>query len=777
MQTAKPNGLMAGSVKSLLIASASFTAFGTASAQDEGVSETIIVTARRTAEDVQDVPGTVNVIDARRLENADVSNTSEIRNVVSNLQWEDNGGGTTENRITVRGLSSNASRQGFDPGVGIYLDDVYIGDTTGFNGALLDIERVEVLKGPQGTLFGRNTTAGAISIHTRRPSASQQFAELSLRAGNYDLREGRLVWNVPIADTVAFKVSGVYRDRAGYQENVVDGSQSLNSETFYGARAQLLWTPTNDLDVLLTADYFRNDDLQNVASCFGGIACGFNPTFESIFDDVAADNNSSTERTMWSTSLNVDWAAPGGYEWTSITAYQNREYHNDQDNDFTPVEFTRAGYHEPDDWQFSQELRVATPREHAVRGVAGLYYYHEDRSISIPQYIGSEVAAFFALPADTPPLTTTTDAEIQTTSWAAFGQAQFDITPSLIGELGVRYTADSKDFSYVQRVTGGLADWPLAVRGQFGLLDPSDFPTPAPGSLPAGSIGPLEASDDWAQVTSLASLTWRASEDLNFYVRYSQGYKSGGFQSTTVASHFDGPPLPGNLVVDSRPNVPFDNESVEAWEAGLRSEFFDRRLRVNLTGFWMNYSDIQLQYTDPATRAKTVLNAGEATSSGLELEISAALFDGFSLDAAIGVQDAELDSVSVVIPGIDAGDSLPYAPDTSASLTATYRHSLWGDWEFVTSLTGSYRSEMWLDLGNTIAGPGVPVAFLSPELTLVSGRIGLEAADNWGVYLWGDNITDERVITGAIRPALPFAAEYFTLNTPRTWGIEIRAQF
>lgn len=741
-----------------------------ASPKSKGDLEEIVVTARRTSENVQDVPLTVNVVSAARIEAAGINNSSELRHLVSNLYWDDNGGGTTENRITLRGISSNASRQGFDPGVGVYVDDVYIGDTTGFNAALLDVAQVEVLKGPQGTLFGRNATAGAISIHTRRPSTDEAYAELSARAGNYDLKEGRLLTNIPLSQQLALGFSGIYRDRDGYQKDFVTGDRTLNDETFYGGRAKLLWTPTDSFELLWSAEYFHNDDRQNVATCYGGFACGFNPDFASIENDIAADNDSFTQRTLWSTSLNATWRAQNGLELTSISAYQSREYHTDQDNDFTPTQFIRSGFHLPTDWQASEELRLTSPRSARLRAVGGLYYYHEARSINIPQYLGTATAQLVGLPATTPPLLTTTDAQTDTDSWAAFGQLTYDITPALVGELGLRYTNDSKDFSYVQRVTSGIESWPLPVRGIFGLLDPTD--TLAPGS---GSVGPLSASDSWDQLTGLASLTWNVTDAMRMYVRYAQGFKSGGFQSTTVASHN----VAGRPFVDSNPQIPFDPEDMDSWEVGLKSELLDHRLRFNLSAFYMDYTDIQLQYTDPATRAKQVLNAGSATSKGAEIELSALAFEGFTVDASVGWQMAELDSVTVTIADIDKGDKLPYAPETTANLTASYRFEASNGWQWVSAVTGDYRSAMWLDLANTVGGapPRPPVSARSPSLTQLSARIGFETPGQWGVYLWGANLTNERAITSTIVSPLPWSAEAFMLNPPRTYGVELTARF
>jgi iron complex outermembrane receptor protein len=729
-------------------------AAGQAGAQDSNSHESvgleeITVTARRTSENLQRVPLTVNVVSNARLEQGGVSNTSELRNLVSNIYWNDNGGGSTENSVAIRGINSNAARQGFDSGVGIYIDDVYIADTTGFNTALLDIDRIEVLKGPQGTLFGRNTTAGVIAMHTRKPSTERFYSDSDLRLGNYNLQELRSVANLPLSDQLALKVSGIYRDRDGYQTNVLTGKRNLNDEFFYGGRAQLLFTPTDSLDVLLSADWFRNDDHQNVYSCWGGTACSsFNPTFGSIAQhDLAGDNGSYTKRKLSSASLNVTWRAPAGFEVTSITAYQTREYYNLQDQDYTGVDGFFYGYRMKDDTQFSQELRVATPSENRLRGVAGVYYFDEDRSPSIPGLVrGDFIESLGGPPGED--VYNSVDARLQTRSMAVFGQATYEITPTITAELGLRYTRDEKDFTYQTQVNPAGLALPDPIRAIFGLLE----------------WGPLQASDSWGRTTGLVSLSWQPTDSVNTYVRYSQGYKSGAFQATVLTPEAD-------LTVLNRPEIPVKPELLDSWEIGAKTQWLDNRVRLNASVFLMNYTDIQIQITDPETEFKRIENAGEARSRGVELELSAVPLQGWTIDAGLGLLDTEFTKDGVV-GGVAVtnykGNRLRTAPHTTANLTSTYSFDVASDWEASVSGTVSYRSSVFLNAANNQS---------AKEQTLANARIGLNHANGWGVYLWGENLTDDRGIGNTTGGQIGLSVRNYLLMPPRTYGVGFTASF
>jgi iron complex outermembrane recepter protein len=716
---------------------ASFAAIATdAAAQDAprqfaGLEE-IVVTARRTAENVQSVPMTVNVLTADAIENKGLANFANVNGLVPNVVWSDSGGGTYKNKLTIRGIFSGASDYGFDPGIGIYLDDVYVGAASGFNSALLDIDRIEVLKGPQGTLFGRNTTAGAISLHTRRPSVTESYTEANLRAGSYNLFEGRFMTSQPLSDTTALKFSGIYRDRDGYQRNAVSGRRDLNNDHYYGGRMQFLWAPSSDFDLLASADYYKNEDKQDILSCRGAPFCtDVNPTRDSVYDDIAADNNTTSNRAMWSASLHATWRATPNLEVASITAYRHLDAFIDQDQDFSPVEVTRSGIDMPKDWQLSQELRIAAGGDGPLRGVAGVYYFKEDREVSIPFIIkGPVVASFGGANADMVQLTSS---QQQTSSWAVFGQGSWDVTSHLTGELGLRYTRDSKDFTYEQTENDVVATLPPSLVNAIYLI-------PYPRA---------SGSDSWSETTGTASLTWSFTDEIRAYARYSRGYKSGGFQMTTNSA--------GLL-----PTRPFGPEILDQYEIGLKTELLEHRLRVNLAAFQMKYDDIQVQITNDVTRQKFVTNLGSAQSEGAELEFTAVVLDGWTIDGNVGRQRPKFTS------GPSDGKTLRYAPKTTASLSTNFDYPLWSGWRGSFSATGVYRASMFLNTSAT---------FASPEVTTVNARLGFQQEHGpWGVYLWGDNLGDSRRFVDFVN-ALPTAPEGFHISTPRTYGVELQARF
>jgi iron complex outermembrane receptor protein len=740
MTSGNGNRLRLG-LRALCLSSVALAATSAAAQTREGAAlQEVVVTARKTTENVQDVPVSVNVISGEALMAKGVTQLSNISALAPNLVWSDAGGGTFQNRITLRGIYSNATSQGFDPGVGVYVDDVYVGNQFGFNAALLDTDRIEVLKGPQGTLFGRNTSAGAISLHTRRPSTDKMYATVAARVGNYDLREGRALVNVPISQMAAFKVSAIYRDREGYKRNIVDGKRDINDEHFYGGRAQLLVTPSDAVDVIGSFDYFKNDDHQDIYSCVaqaGGFPCP-NPTRDSVFNDIAADNNSSTKRTSWGASVQANWRPAEGFEVTSITAVRSLHITEDQDQDYTALDLVRSGFKVPKDDQFSQELRLSTPQDKRLRGVVGAYYFHESRKTLIPLIYTPTALGALGVPNAPASLVQTTFSDLRTSSWAAFGQVRFDIVPTVTAEAGLRYTKDKKDFTYEQSYNATLALVPPPVRQALFLVP-----------FPRGT-----ADDSSDRVTTTASLTWRPTETVRVYGSYATGFKAGGFQAATNSP-------------DYNPLVPFDPERSEQFEAGIKSELYDRRVRLNVAFFTIDYKDIQVQITDPITRQKIVGNFGAAKSEGAELETSILLAEGLTFDGNVGFQRSRF------VSGTMVGRVFQYVPRATASAALNYEREVREGWKAVANVSLSYRSAINLNTQPTTS----PNFLRAPELTLWNGRVGVESEDaGWGLYLWGANLTNDRRFTN-FTPASPPNVPSFHTTSPRTYGVEVKATF
>jgi iron complex outermembrane receptor protein len=714
---------------------------GRTDASASGLEE-IVVTARKTTENIQDVPVTINVLTARALEQSGAANLSQIGGMTSNLVWDDRGG-SVRNRIVIRGIGSNETNTGIDPGVGFYVDDVYIAHGIAFNQSLLDIDQVEVIKGPQGTLFGRNTIAGVISIHTRRPSTQEQYVDVAAAGGSYGLQQYRAVANVPLSDTMALKASGIYREMDGYSYDVVSRNR-VNGQNHYGGRVQFLYQPSSTFDLIASAEYFQDDAPQDLPECLSGPGslCATGTNIDRVLE---ATPPNSTEREMWGASVTANWTPADWGTLTWVTAYRHLTSSEFQDQDSVELDVTHSGFDLPQEWQFSQELRLATPQDLRLRGVFGAYYLHEDREASTPQTftpLGVSIFNGGPPPAEGVDLLTLNTQVLDTA--ALFAQGSYDVTSRFTAELGLRYTYDTKDFDYEQLVSG------------------TDVcPTPAPPAPDADlaycSIPRFQGTESWDALSGTASLLYHLTDTVMPFVRFSRGYKSGGWNGNQTS--------PGTDITR-----PYDPEYLNSYEVGLKFESEDHALRLNVAGFYNDYSDLQLRIQDPVTMVQFVANAGEVTTKGAELELSWAALDSLQIDASVGVTRSHVDENR---SSTSFGPELPFAPKTTASLTASYDWDLTAGLRAVISAGGVYRSDIWLTNNTGVSTSSNP-AIESEAQTLVNAHVGVEEADRrWGVYVSGQNLT--AVNRMAFYAGGPFQAAF--PNAPRTWQVELKARF
>lgn len=730
--------------KALLLSSATVAVLGpfaASAAHAEDAIETVMVTSRRVSEDVQRVPLTVNVLTPDSLSNKGIENLSQINGLLPNVVWEDRGG-SVRTKISIRGISSGETNTGIDPGVGFYIDDVYLPNGIGFNQSLLDISRVEVLKGPQGTLFGRNTTAGVISIHTEKPATDDTYVRGSATVGDYGLFDGRAVLNVPLSDDSAIKFSGIYRRRSGYDLDVVT-KDHVNGEDHYGGRAQFLYEPNETFNLLASADYFKDSAPQDLPRCGSGLLPGICPSGGPHV--LAANPPNSSKRNMWGTSLEMNWTPSSWGTITSITAYQHLDADEDQDQDAVTLDLLRSGFIVPRDNTITEELRLTTPQDKALRGILGAYYLNEDKESNTPLTATPLIIALgngptnggHGIVGNTNLLTLNTQ---KTESFAVFGQGQYDITQDLTAEVGLRYTWDSKSFDFAQTSTGTNLCFGVGSRAALNYCP----------------FAPFSSGHSWSALSGTASLSYRFSDNGLTYVRYSRGYKSGGWNGNELSPGTD-------------PTVPFDPEYLDMVEVGAKYETSDHRLRLNGALFHNSYTDMQLRYQDPITLVQFIANAGSAKSEGLELEGTWLPFEGLVLDGNLGLQSTKITKVasSPALAILD-GKPFPFAPRSNASLTSTYTHGLWSNVDGMASVTVAYRSDEFIDSQSIVKSRG---------FTQLNARIGIESQDDrWGVYLSGKNLTDvnrEVYYLGS----LPWASNVGFYNAPRTVEVQVNFQY
>lgn len=719
--------LLGGSALSIMVSAwpAAWAQDQEAAAAPGRVLETITITARRREETAQDVPVAVSAFDASALAASGVVSFDGLLDYVPNASMSGGIGGTLQGQISIRGISTLVRIVGVEPGVGYYVDGVYQGRPENFNQELIDIERVEVLRGPQGSLFGKNTIAGAFNITTRRPSFTTE-GTAEVEVGNYDLARLRGYVTGPIvADRLAGKLSLGYVSRGGFVEHIGSG-QDLDTLDLLSYRGQLLFTPDDATDVLLSLD---------------GLTDRGEPAFFEAADVLFVDDPSEAtpfttnhdqpnylDRDIFGASLQVDTDLFGG-RLASITAYRSSSFDAALDDDKTPYRFF-IDFFSDDVETLSQEFRLAGSAGDRLDYVLGVYYSSQKADSYRPFGLGDFLTG---VPGFEPPIVQT--ASVDTESYAVFASADYAFADRWVLTLGGRLTQEIKDAVYLQE--------DLIV----GLFPNINF----------------EGSTDDTAFSPTVSLTYEASDDVMAYARFSRGFKSAGF-NTDFALSADG------LVVDP--------EYATSFEIGLKADLFGDRLRTNFAAFYTDYEDLQVSQIVGA--AVLLANAASAEIMGLEGEFTAILGDYWDLHGSFGLLDAEY----AEFPGCPApgaalpsevsadcgGNRIVLAPDLTASLGVQYRYPILdGKADFVGSADYNYQSEVFFEPQNTDRLSG-------NARGLLNARLGVDFG-NWQAFLWGRNLTDETYVAFAddrSAVAVPLTRAY---GAPRTYGASLRFDF
>jgi iron complex outermembrane recepter protein len=580
---------------------------------DAGASqiEELVITAQRREQRLQEVPVAVTALGANELERLQIRDTIDLINQVPNLVGNNNVGLGSSNTYFIRGIGNTESIATQDVPVGTYVDDVYISRQNANNFGLFDVERIEVLRGPQGTLFGRNTTGGAINIVMKKPQ-NQFGGYVEGAGGKYDQLDFRGTVDVPVNDTFLTKLSFFRLKSDGYATQVATG-EKLNKIDSYGVRGAVRLLPSDTVSIDLTADLLDEDraNLLNVRGPNGdrlvitGIQQG---ALAPFFTGDKRFNEPGNQARTASGSINVQWELPF-ITLNSITGYRDthQEYFIDSSVAAPNPNSPRGAGPTLNDGthtQLSQELR-ATGKTlgDQIDYVFGLYYLDEDNETDLGQ--GTATATGFTVAADR-----TIDNTLET--YAAYGQADYHFAQKFTATLGLRYTEETKELA-VERNPGA----------QGAALSSA--------AIAAAGI-PLELKEEF--LTPRAALTYQYSPDLMFYVSATRGAKSGGWQgrATTNAGF-----------------LPFSPETVWSEEIGMRSSWLDGRLRLNVTGFYALTNDVQISSrVQPATGPAifTTTNPADLKNYGTEIETIWAPTRQLTLTAAVGLQHARYTNIS-----------------------------------------------------------------------------------------------------------------------------------
>lgn len=872
--------------------------------------ETVVVTAQKTEQNAQRVPIALTAFTAADLAKKNITSVAQLSDSAPNVTFDAGvpfGASTDVLAAYIRGIGQNDFAFNQDPGVGVYVDGVYLARSVGANQSLLDVERIEVLKGPQGTLFGRNTIGGAVSIITRDPGDTFAY-RAQVTGGSYSRLDVAGTVDIPLSDSLHTSLSFSENSQDGYlkripfpttgplfdqaaaasglymspaQSAAIFGPGSPAGDCFGAAscptivdpttagiqagytthgreggnndwhvRGKAVWTASDDLKFTVSGDY-SNSDGQGIATkplaintnylppganptlgnayntCIGSpsgflaflstipgvpnfpVLCGqrgtpgstYAPSGAAFANQVAGtlgganfDGNPNNNRlaygpwfvtsspdTSYSTgptfsqlknygaALVIDWNVAENMHLKSTTAYRGLQFTAGEDGDGSPLNIHELSFHETQH-EFSQELQLTgTAFDGKLDYVLGAYYFHEAGGIH-------DFVTFpgLLLQVDGPNF-------LDTTSYAGYFHGDYHVTDKLTLTVGGRYTKEHKTFigeqsdpnALVYKITPLTIDVgppggppviiPLNCYNSSGIGDPitnacriaMGFPDP---NNPLTFYPPGQHKLDFDNFAPSVGAEYQFTGDIMAFIKYSEGFKTGSWTTRLSSPHptYD-------------PSLHFNPEKAKSYEAGLKTQFDDDRMRLNLTGFYTKYDGIQINFQIGIS--PTILNAGNATIYGGELEYQALLTDNFSVNASVGYQNASYDKVT---PGagsngilITTATPLPKTPEWKLNISPEYRVPLDNDATLRFNLDYTFTSSMTNDVTGTPELNRPDVSMLNASVTYTP------PAGNWEVSVGGTNLTDERyIVTGVNQGGIQVI--YGSYNAPREWMATLR---
>ena len=600
----------------------------------------IVVTARRRTETVQKVPIAISVIGGTALAETGTYNVSRLTQLQPSLQFYSTNPRNSAANIRGLGAPFGLTNDGIEQGVGIYVDQVYYSRIASATFDFTDTERIEVLRGPQGTLYGKNTTAGAINVTTRKPSFTPE-ARVELTGGNLDFFQGKASVSGPLVDDkVAIRLSTSVTTRRGTIYNVRQ-DEYQNSQDNLSLRSQILWKASPSLDLTLFADYNR----QNPNCCvqyyartgatqrpvirqYAALAAaqGYAVPSTNAFDRVTdVDTDLRAKQELGGLSLLANWDL-GGATLTSVSAWRFWNWDPSNDRDFIGLPVTTVSANPSQQRQVSQELRIASNGDRAIDYVGGLFYFRQTIDTQGLQVQGPAASAFLLNPTSTAGrnpatldgLTARNTIGFVNTSAAVFGKLTWHPDERLSISPGLRVNYDKKDGSYVSVVTNGAGSTNLTA-DQRGVLAPQSY---------------RPQFDNW-NVSGDLTVAYDITDDVHYYATYARSYKSGGINLSGLPNGLDG--NPALSVARVKP------EKVNHFELGLKTQFADRRATVNFAGFWTEIEDYQATVTNNQVGVLRgyLANAGKVRTRGLEIDSAFRPVDRLNLYANAAFTDAK----------------------------------------------------------------------------------------------------------------------------------------
>nr|WP_242653374.1 TonB-dependent receptor [Sphingomonas jatrophae] len=706
----------------------------------------IVVTARRREERLQDVPIAVTAVSAAALDSRGLDSVTQVSQIAPNLQFTPGQGGNSGGvSAFIRGVGENDFIITSDPAVALYIDGVYVARSFGATTELLGVDRIEVLRGPQGSLFGKNTIGGAISVTSSIPGQTARM-QADLRYGSYNTVRARALVETPLSETLSFGLTALGEFGEGWQK--VPSGKNLGNRNVLAGRATLHYD-NEGFDAVLAVDGLRRR--QNSAA---HSLIAFEPSFfsglQSTFLGPCCTANTRIDRTDTTASLNRDdtdafnatltlSADLGGVTLKSISGYRYVDAAFGRDGDASSRVNYAGDFHDEGARQLSQELQLSTDLGDRGQILVGAYAFRERTRDDTRLVVADGLYPALIAAGFDPALATALDFNIDfrnrqtTTNYALFGNATYDLTDALTVELGGRYTYEKKRFAQAaQRI---YSNQPLL----FGL--------------PSYTL-----KEDWNAFTPRASLSYKFAPAILGYASWSRGFRSGGFNGRPTAVEEIGS---------------YDPEKLTAYELGLKTAF-GRIATINLAVFRNDYTDQQLLIStvSPTTGLLVVRNenAGKSRIQGVELEGNVRVTPAFSLVGSLGYLDAKYLRYTSVINGVptDVSGRVPkQAPDLTGSLSGVIQTPLSERVNGTFRVDAAYRSEVFVDVENSpfLRAPDNVILNASAEFALPANGLSLRFAV--------DNLTDKQVLAAGYdaRSSFGFVEGFYT--QPRRYSVTL----
>lgn len=736
-----------------------------APASDQTEVTEVVVTAQKREERLQDVPVAVSVASGDQLERQNIANIDQLKLIVPSFE-------STSFGVSIRGVGTATFSTSIEPTVSTVIDGVVLGRPEMALGSFYDIERVEVLRGPQGMLFGKNASSGLVSLVTKNPKIGDFQALGNFNLGEEGYNKSDATVNIPLGDSVALRIGGFVNKLDGQIHNKFDGRE-FNGNDEWGGRAKLLWRPTDSVDVLLSADYAKQD--QSITwSPYKAVPGGTTETVLAACGVVASPDNTDLcidgpqykDRENYGFSAQVNWDIGGGFTFTSITAGRRAFDYSGGDSDSRPTNILNTNQSDQDIKQFSQELRIASPTGEKIEYVAGLYYFRMITDQTTTQ------TGTFNVPFVPPILNQTIDNHVVTESRALFGQATFNATEQLRFIFGGRFTRDNISLDFKQ----------------YAL----------PGMIMLGT--PVTLTDTIEE----DNFSWRLGVQYDLtpvtmtYATVSRGYKGPGFNQTGVSS-----PTISQRVGPEYPT---------SYEIGLKTVLPGGKSILNVAIFDTKFEDYQAQTLDyslaPAPPTFRTINGGDLKTRGFEVDLTAAPIEGLLLTAAATWLDAKYGNFGyigcypgqtpatgceVLVPAVPnplspflpplvaevtgynpSGKPLAGAPEWKVALSGRYQRPITENFEGFVQADYSWRSDV---NANAAGDPATEIKAYG----ILSGSVGVETSDGRVRFsVWGKNLTDERFPSALFGTVFGTPGDYSQVLTGdafRRFGVALNVRY